>query len=119
MKYGVENPSYLQAVMMRSMPCPMLQSLLHERNGAENSYIRPKYFCMSREERNRISFFVACIGAFAERFSVSNAFAYNYLFQYKGLDFIYDFYDVEHTFSIDDVVDDMLKVCQRNGGQLS
>ena len=66
---------------------------------------------MSREERNRISFYVACIGAFAERFSVSNAFAYNYLSQYKGLDFIYDFYD--------DVVDDMLKVCQRNGGPLS
>ena len=76
-------------------------------------------FCMSREERNRISFYVACIGAFAERFSVSNAFAYNYLSQYKGLDFIYDFYDIEHTFSIDDVVDDMLKVCQRNGGPLS
>lgn len=51
-------------------------------------------------------------------FSVSNAFAYNYLSQYKGLDFIYDFYDVEHTFSIDDVVEDMQKVCQRNGGPL-
>ena len=47
---------------------------------------------MSCEERNRISFYVACIGAFAERFSVSNAFAYNYLSQYKGLDFIFDFY---------------------------
>lgn len=74
---------------------------------------------MSREERNRISFYVACIGAFAERFSVSNAFAYGYLSQYKGLDFIFDFYDVEHASSIDDAVDDMVKVCHRNGGPLS
>ena len=74
---------------------------------------------MSREERNRISFYVACIGTFAERFSVSNAFAYGYLSQYKGLDFIFDFYDVEHAFSIDDAVDDMVKVCHRNGGPLS
>ena len=85
----------------------------------KNSYNWTKDFCMSREERNRISFYVACIGAFAGRFSVSNAFAYNYLSQYKGLDFIYDFYDIEHTFSIDDVVDDMVKVCYRNGGPLS
>lgn len=73
---------------------------------------------MDLEERNRISFYVACIGAFAERFSVSNAFAYGYLSQYKGLDFIFDFYDVEHAFSIDDAVDDMVKVCHRNGGPL-
>lgn len=73
---------------------------------------------MSREEKNRISFYVACIGAFAEKFSVSNAFAYNYLSQYNGLSFISEFYDVEHSFSIDDVVDDMQKVCKRNGGPL-
>ena len=64
---------------------------------------------MSGEERNRISFYIACIGAFAERFTISNAVAYNYLSQYKGLDFIYDFYDIEHTFPIDDVADDMQK----------
>lgn len=77
-----------------------------------------KTVIMSREERNRISFYIACIGSFAERFSVSNAFAYNYLCQYKGMDFIYDFYDVEHTFSIEDAVDDLQMVCHRNGGPL-
>lgn len=74
---------------------------------------------MRREEKNRIAFFIACISAFAERFSLSNAFAYNYLSQYKGLDFIYEFYDIEHTFSIDDAVDDMQRICQRNGGPLA
>ncbi len=74
---------------------------------------------MSREQNNRISFFIACIGAFAERFSISNAFAYNYLSKYQGLRFIYDHYEVEHTFSIDDVVEDMQRICFRNGGALA
>lgn len=73
---------------------------------------------MSREQINRISFFIACIGAFAERFSVSNAFAYDYLYKYQGLSFIYEHYEVEHTFSIDDVVEDMQRICYRNGGAL-
>ena len=55
---------------------------------------------------------------FAERFSISNAFAYSYLSQYKGLELIYDYYDIEHTFSIDDAVEDMQKICRRNGGPL-
>lgn len=72
-----------------------------------------------REEQNKICYYIACIGAFAERFSVSNAFAYNYLSAFKGLEFISKFYDVEHTFSIDEAVDDMQMICQRNGGGLA
>ena len=73
---------------------------------------------MSREEKNRISYYIACIGAFAERFSISNAFAYNYLLRYSALDFIYDHYETEHTLSIDDAVEDMYQICKRNGGAL-
>lgn len=73
---------------------------------------------MSREEKNRISYYIACIGAFAERFSISNAFAYNYLLRYNALDFIYDHYETEHTLSIDDAVEDMYQISKRNGGAL-
>ena len=73
---------------------------------------------MSREEKNRISYYIACIGAFAERFSISNAFAYNYLLRYSALDFIYDHYETEHTLSIDDAVEDMYQISKRNGGAL-
>lgn len=73
---------------------------------------------MSREQSNRIAFFVACIGAFAEKYSVSNAFAYSYLSKYQGFDFITKHYELEHTFSIDDVVEDMQRICYRNGGAL-
>ena len=65
---------------------------------------------MSQEEKNRIAYYIACIGAFAERFSVSNAFAYSYLLKYSGLDFIYSCYESEHTMSIEDAVDDMFLI---------
>ncbi|MCQ2192171.1 MAG: DUF3791 domain-containing protein [Paludibacteraceae bacterium] len=74
---------------------------------------------MDRKEKNKISYYIACIGAFAERFSVCNAFAYNYLQKYNGLAFIYDCYDSEHTLSIEDAVDDMCKICKQNGGSLA
>ena len=74
---------------------------------------------MDKKEKNRISFFIACIGAFAERFAVSNAFAYNYLQRYKGLSFIYDCYESEHTLSIEDAVEDLYQICKRNGGALT
>lgn len=73
---------------------------------------------MSVEESNRIAYYVACIGAFAERFSISNAFSYIYLNKYGGMDFIYDCYTTEHTLSIEDVVEDLYKICKRNGGAL-
>ncbi|MBQ1177331.1 MAG: DUF3791 domain-containing protein [Paludibacteraceae bacterium] len=74
---------------------------------------------MNREEKNKISYYINCIGAFAEKFSISNAFAYNYLSKYRGMEFLYDCYESEHTLSIEDAVDDMFLVCKRNGGALA
>ena len=33
--------------------------------------------------------------------------------------FLLEYYDVEHTLSIADTVDDLIKVCQKNGGELA
>jgi hypothetical protein len=49
---------------------------------------------MTREEQNRIAYYIACIGAFAKKFSISNAFAYNYLLRYRALDFIVEHYEI-------------------------
>ncbi|MEO5139177.1 DUF3791 domain-containing protein, partial [Bacteroides ovatus] len=53
----------------------------------------------NRELSNRIEYFVGCIGAFAEKYSLSNSQAYKYLKRFSGLDFLEEFYDIEHTFS--------------------
>ena len=73
----------------------------------------------NRELSNRIEYFVGCIGALAEKYSLSNSQAYKYLKRFSGLDFLEEFYDIEHTFSIEEAVDDLTKICQRNGGALA
>ena len=45
--------------------------------------------------------------------------AYLYLQQYKGLDFADEFYDVEHTLSFDQAVEDITMYCKRMGGSIA
>ena len=45
--------------------------------------------------------------------------AYQYLRQYRGIDFLIEFYETEHLLSIEDAVDDLIICCQNNGGHLS
>ena len=65
-----------------------------------------------------IPFLNACIRAFGQRFSLPREEAYAYLKKYEGMAFLIEFYDVEHLQSIDDTVDDLVLICQKNGGQL-
>ncbi|MBP3755856.1 MAG: DUF3791 domain-containing protein, partial [Prevotella sp.] len=37
---------------------------------------------------------------------------------FMGMDFLYRFYEAEHTQSIDDAIDDLILICKRNGGAL-
>lgn len=75
---------------------------------------------MANEElNNKLLYFFRCIGEFARHYSISNADAYKYLSEFKGMDFIDKHYDIEHTQSIEDSVEDMYMVCKRNGGMLA
>lgn len=66
-----------------------------------------------------IPFLTASIHAFAQRFSMTRQAAFRYLHKYKGLAFLIEFFDVEHLQSIEETVDDLLIICQKNGGTLS
>ena len=66
-----------------------------------------------------IPFLTACINAFGQRFSMTRQDAFRYLHKHKGLAFLIEFYDVEHLQSIDETIDDLLIVCQKNGGTLA
>ena len=68
--------------------------------------------------RNRIYYYVLCVGAFAEQKKISPAEAFNYLNAYKGIDFLIDCYDAEHTLSLNDAVEDLGQVCRNNGGSI-
>ena len=66
-----------------------------------------------------IPFVNACIKAFGQKFALSRETAYAYLKKYSGVAFLIEFYDVEHLQSIEDTVDDLVLLCQKNGGQLA
>lgn len=66
-----------------------------------------------------IPYLNACIKAFGDRFSLSREKAFDYLQRHAGLAFLIEFYDVEHLQSIDETVDDLIVMCQNNGGSLS
>ena len=73
---------------------------------------------MSNEENNILDYIVAIISDFAERFNLTTIQAYQYLDRNKGIDFLLRNYDVEHTFSFDDVVQDVAEFCHNRGGAL-
>lgn len=66
----------------------------------------------------KIPYINACIRAFAKRFQISVQNAFDYLYHFKGIQFLVEFYEVEHLQSIDDAVDDLVVCCRNNGGTL-
>lgn len=78
-------------------------------------------FSKSKKQMNKyeIPFLTACIQAFAQRFAMTRQEAFRYMHNHKGLAFLIEFYDVEHLQSIDETLDDVIIICQKNGGTLS
>lgn len=73
---------------------------------------------MSRSEKNKLNFTVALIAEFAATYKLKQKQAFNYLNRFKGLQFLHKHYEILHTQSFEDVIDDLAMVCRNNGGQL-
>ena len=73
---------------------------------------------ITMEDKYKIPYINACIRTFAKRFNLSIQASHEYLESYKGIDFLIEFYEVEHLQSLDDAVDDLIVCCQNNGGYL-
>ena len=58
------------------------------------------------KDKYQIPYINACIRAF------------DYLYRFKGIDFLVEFYEIEHLQSIEDAVDDLVVCCSNNGGTL-
>lgn len=70
------------------------------------------------EQKKIINFTVACVNEFAQKHNLSTKEAFQYLFQFKGIEFIKENYEVEHLLSLEAVVEDLFILCKRNGGIL-
>ena len=74
---------------------------------------------MSDEQNKLIDYLVVCINDFGDKHSLPYFESYKYLFQYGGLDFIEEFYDVEHTLPQQEVLEDLSAICRQHGGALA
>ena len=68
--------------------------------------------------RKEINYVIACVNDFADRHNMSKHDAFQYLYKYKAIAFLKENYEIEHTLSFDDVLDDLLIICRNNGGTL-
>ena len=71
------------------------------------------------DDQYKIPYLNAVIRTFGDRFNLTVQQSFRYLYNFKGIQFLLEYYDVEHTLSIDDTVDALIKVCQKNGGELA
>ena len=72
---------------------------------------------LSRLTKNKIDYFVVCVNDFADMYGMSYVEAFDYLKKHKGLAFLSEHYDIEHTYSVEETIADLKQVCERNGGR--
>lgn len=68
---------------------------------------------------DKIAYIIAVVNLFAAKYSLNPQQAYRYLDRFKAIDFVDKFYNIEHTLSFDDVVEDLAAYCRKNGGALA
>jgi len=73
---------------------------------------------VNRDMRSKIAYAAACISEFARRKQIEKQEAYIYLADHGAIQFLKEHYDVEHTLSFDEALDDLEIICKQNGGSL-
>ncbi len=73
---------------------------------------------ISKQQVNKINYIVVCVNEFAARFGMSSKEAFSYLNKYSGVSFLKDHYEIEHTLSIDNAIENLIMACKRNGGHI-
>ena len=71
---------------------------------------------MSDKEKTIINYIVICISEFAKQKLITTKEAYNYLKAYKGLEFLNECYEAEHTVGLNDAIEDLTDKVFPKGG---
>lgn len=69
-------------------------------------------------DKYQIPYTNLCIRKFAERNGMSLDAAFTYLLTYGGMQYLVNFYDVEHTLPIEDTIDELILTCKAAGGAI-
>jgi hypothetical protein len=70
------------------------------------------------QNRKKTDYIVACVNEFARTKALPLKESYLYLQEFKGIQFLDEHYEIEHTLSFDDVIDDLSTVCRNNEGAI-
>ena len=73
---------------------------------------------MSQKTFWKIQYINLCIDEFARKFRLAPQAAYNYLKRFKGLEFLDEHYEYEHTQALWETQKSLRAICQHNGGTL-
>ena len=73
---------------------------------------------MSEKEIKIVNYIIICVNEFAFQKKINRRDSYNYLKKYKGIEFLNECYEAEHTLSLNDAVEDLTNICKRNGGNI-
>ncbi len=71
-----------------------------------------------RETKNRIDYTVMIVRDFGDKHNLTPRQAHNYLRRHKAMEYMQDFYDVEHTLSPEDTLRTLDIISKRYGGQI-
>ncbi len=61
-------------------------------------------------KRSQINYTVFCINEFVQKYNLEIKEAFQFLLEYKATEFLKERYDIEHTLSIEDALEDMLLI---------
>ncbi len=73
---------------------------------------------MYTEQEKCARYIVSCINEFALQKKLDKRASFRYLYNHKGIQFLKEHYEIEHTLSMQDAIDDLTHICRRNGGRI-
>ncbi|MFI3213043.1 MAG: DUF3791 domain-containing protein [Eubacteriales bacterium] len=71
-----------------------------------------------KRRKKIIHYAVSCVSEFASRYGLKQNQAFQFLDKYQAIEFLKENYEIEHTLSFDEVIEDLFKICKNNGGIL-
>lgn len=73
-----------------------------------------KRTCSEIMDKYQIPYTNLCIRKFAARHNMSLCDAFAYLDHNGGMQYLVDFYDIEHTLPLEDTIDTLTEICQHH-----
>lgn len=74
---------------------------------------------MSEQIKKQINYTVVCVNEFAGKKDIAVKSAFRYLYCHGGIAFLKENYEIEHTLSLDEAIEDLTIICRNNGGGIA